>query len=229
MNYLIIHINDRSKKNIEYNKKILKDFNYISNVEFFNGNIGNAGDVLNHKGINLNSWDPYDGRKTPPLPGELGIWVSLINVWEYIVSNKIEKTLVLEDDVLLQNDFVKKINNVNKDLPKDFDFLSLYYFEEQNKITEETEIGSDYIHKSNNQYSAGQATVYSYLGAKKLLRLAFIKGIQYTTDCFIFKQAQEGLVNGFSIKKEQNYFLKHDYKKIKSLIDPENLRNTSLL
>ena len=103
--------------------------------------------------------------------------------------------------------------------------FSLYYFSEQNEVDEDTEIGSEYIHKSNNQYSAAQALVYSFNGAQKLLHIFKKKGFEYTTDCFIYRQAHEGLINSYSIKKENTYFLKHDHKKIKSLIDPDNARD----
>lgn len=226
MKYTIMHINDRAKKNMDKNKNILKEFEYINDIEYFNGNIGNGYDVLNDKGINLNVWNPYDGRTSLPLPGEYGVMVSTMNIWEYISKNKIDKVLVLEDDVILQDDFVEKLKKCINDLPSDFDILSLYYFSEQNSVDENTEIGSEYIHKSNNQYSAAQAILYSYAGAKKLLKLFKRKGYEYTNDCFIYRQAHEGLINAYSIKKEQTFFLKHDYKKIKSLIDPGNTRNT---
>ena len=90
MKYAIIHVNDRAIENININKKILNDFDYIDNIEYFNGNKGNAKDVLNHKRIKIESWSPYDGRQTLPLPGELGIWVSTINVWEYVVGKNKE-------------------------------------------------------------------------------------------------------------------------------------------
>jgi len=229
MKYCIIHVDDRSKKLIEYNKNILSSFDYVEDIEFFNGNTGNAWDILNHWGIKLDVWNPYDGRTMPPLPGELGVWVSTINTLEYIVNNKIKKMLVLEDDVKLQLDFISKLNICNDELPDDFDFLSLYYFKEQNGITELTDTGLENIHMSYNQYSGMQATVYSYSGAKKILNLTKRKGIEYTTDCFIFRQSLEKLINGYSIKGPNDYFLVHEYKKIKSLIDPENTRNTDLL
>jgi len=226
MKYTIVHIDQRAKKNMDKNKKILSNFEYVNDIEFFNGNTGNAWDVINHKRIKQDVWAPYDGRQMPPLPGELGIWVSLINVWEYVVKNKIDKFLVLEDDIQLNKKFMHNLNLCLNDLPEDFDFLSLYYFEEQNWISDETEIGSKYIHKSNNQFSAGQATVYSYAGCKKLIKLLKLKGIEYTSDCFIFKQSQNGLLKGYSIKPNNLMFLNHINKKIKSTIDPKNKRNT---
>lgn len=228
MKYAIIHVNNRSIENIEHNKRILSDLKYIDDIEYFNGNLGNPWDVINHIGVRQDVWSPYDGRSFPPLPGELGIWISTINIWKYIIDNKIDRLLVLEDDIRLQDDFMKKFIKAAEELPENFDFLSLYYFEDQNAATEGTDCGLEYIHKSNNQFSAGQAIFYSLFGAKKLLKLIHRKGIEYTTDCFIFKQSHLGLVNGFSIKQENTFFLKHDYHRVKSLIDPDNLRKVEM-
>ena len=227
MKYTIMHVNDRAKENMDYNKNILKNFEYVNDIIFYNGNEGNGYDVLNHMGVNCDSWNPYDGRTTDPLPGEYGVWVSTINLWKHIVDNKIEKFLVLEDDIVLQENFVEKFNLCLKDLPEHFDFLSFYYFLGHNNVDDNTEIGSENIHKSNNQYSAGQCMLYSYSGAKKLLKLIKRKGLEYTSDCFIYNQVHCNILNGYSIKKENDFMLKHMYTEIKSLIDPYNSRNTT--
>lgn len=226
MKYCIIHVNDRAKDNMEYNKNILSSFDYVEDIEFFNGNTGNAWDVLNHREIKLDVWNPYDGRKMLPLPGELGIWVSLINTLEYIVNHQIEKMLVLEDDIKLDSNFIHNLNLCIDELPENFDFLSLYYFNGQNEITQTTDLGLKNIHRSNNQYSAGQATIYSLLGAKKILKLVKRKGIEYTTDCFIFKQSHLGFIDGYSITPDNLLFLQHDNRSVLSLIDPTNIRKT---
>lgn len=226
MKYTIMHVNDRAKKNIDHNKNILKNFEYVDDIEYFDGNTGNGRDVLNHNRIPLDVWSPYDGRSSPPLPGEYGVWVSTMNLFKYIVNNNIDKILVLEDDIYLKNDFVENLDLCLNELPKNFGFLSLYYFSEQNDVTEESEIGAKYIHKSINQFSAAQAMVYSNKGARDLLSLFRRKGMEYTNDCFIYKQSQVGAVDGYSIKKDTLSFLVHDYKNVKSLIDPDNFRQT---
>jgi GR25 family glycosyltransferase involved in LPS biosynthesis len=224
MKYTIVKVNDRSITNVNKNITLLSNFDYVDDIDFFNGNTGNAWDVINHKGINQNVWNPYDGRDTPPLKGELGVWVSTINVLEYIVKNNISQMLVLEDDIVLKENFVNNFKKCLLELPKDFDFLSLYYFDGHNQVTEETDVGLSMVHRSYNQYSGAQAMLYSYSGAKKLLKCIYRKGIEYTTDCFIFKQSLDRLVDGYSIKKKNTFFLKHEYKNIKSLIDPDNIR-----
>jgi GR25 family glycosyltransferase involved in LPS biosynthesis len=224
MKYTIICINNRSKKYIDQNIKILKSLKYINDIEFFNGNSGNAWDVINHKGIRTDVWKPYDGRQTSPLPGEYGIWVSTINVLERIVDHDLESLLVLEDDILLEKDAEKNILAALADLPKSWDFLSLYHFEGQNEYSLETDIGSDLIHKSINQPSGAQAIIYSNAGAKKILKLLKRKGIEYTSDCFIFEQSRLGFINGYSIIPGVKKYLQHKYKDIESLIDPNNIR-----
>ena len=229
MKYTIMKVNNRSQANVNHNKKILKSFEYIEGIQFIDGNLIDASKILEGYGINIYAWKPYDGRTSLALPGEYGVMASTVNLWKHMADNKIDRLLVLEDDIILQNDFVEKLNKCLNDLPEDFDLLSLYYFLDQNWVDQNTEIGSDYIHKSNNQYSAAQAMVYSYSGAKKLIKLLKRKGYEYTNDCFIYKQAHEGLINSYSIKKENDYLLKHDHKNIKSLIDPDNFRNTENL
>ena len=224
MKYTIIHVNDRAKEQMARNKNILKSFDYINDIEFFDGNKGNAWDVINHMGIRTDVWKPYDGRQFPPFPGEYGIWLSTINVLEYIINNNIESLLVFEDDILLEKDAVKIIKSCMAELPAGWDFLSLYYFPGHNSYSPESDIGKAYIHKSINQPAANQAMIYSKSGASKLIKLIKRKGIEYTVDCFIYKQAQLGAVNGYSIIPEKDSILKHQYKEVKSLIDPQNIR-----
>lgn len=226
MKYTIMHVDNRAKDVMDKNKKILKDYEYVNDIEFFNGNTGNGWDIINHKGIRQDVWAPYDGRAMPILPGELGVWISIINVFEYMIKHNVLSLLVFEDDVVLNDKFIERLNLCLGDLPESFDFLSLYYFLGQNNNDALVDIGSKYIQKSNNQFSAGQAIIYSLSGAKKILKLIKRKGIEYTSDCFIFKQAQEGFIDGYSIKMNNDFFVTHAYKDIKSLIDPTNIRNT---
>ena len=147
MKYSIIHVNDRAKEKIKHNQSILSSFDYVNDIEYINGNEVNAFNALNNLGIDCYAWSPYDGRTSHTLPGEYGIWASTINVWQYMIKHKIEKLLVLEDDISLRDDFINNLDQCIKDLPENFDFLSLYYFDEQNADSEETEIGSNNIKK----------------------------------------------------------------------------------
>jgi GR25 family glycosyltransferase involved in LPS biosynthesis len=125
---------------------------------------------------------------------------------------------------LLEKNAEKSISLALDELPKSWDFLSLYYFEGHNEYSSKTDIGSGLIHKSINQPAGAQAIVYSRSGAKKILQLIKRKGIEYTSDCFIFEQSRLGFINGYSIIPGVKKYLEHNYKNVKSLIDPDNVR-----
>ena len=226
MKYTIVKIDDRAEKNIIDTKKILAKFEYIDNISFFDSRTHNPNDRLSSIGIRQDVWNPYDGRIFPPLPGELGVWISTINILEYIVLNKIDKILVLEDDAIISKKFIKLLDGCLGDLPDSFDFLSLSYPKEQNAFSDTTDIGSKNIHRSFNQYANATGMIYSLSGAQKILTLVKRIGIEYTSDCFIFKKSHEGYLNGYSIIPEQHYLIQHNPSAFKSLIDPDNLRET---
>ena len=225
MKYTIMHINDRAKKLIDENKTILSSFKYVDSIPFFNGLNSNPWDELAARNINVSSWSPYDGRTSDPLPGELGIWISYLNVFDYILQTKTEQMLVLEDDAILIDSAVSSINSLMTDLPQSWDFLSLHYHSEQNQLTLESNIESDKIHKSINQMASTVAIVYSYSFAKKFLDLVQTKGIEYTIDCFLYRQSLLGLINGYSVIPSNNKIVNHNFATFKSTIDPENIRN----
>lgn len=228
MKYTIIHINNRAKNTIDHNKKILKEFEYVDSIKFVNGNAENALKAINDRGIRTETWKPYDKRSLPALPGEYGVWMSNLNVWEYLIRSNETRFLVLEDDILLKNNFLKTFANCLSELPKGWDFLSLHYFNEQNIKTPESDAGQKHIHKSINQPAANQAMLYSKSGALKLLRLVAKKGIEYTVDCFIYEQSRLGLVNGYSISPEIPKIVSHCHKEIASEVDPDGIRGVAL-
>ena len=65
------------------------------------------------EGGNLNATSNY-ARK-----GSLGNWLSHIKCWEYIIENELPQALILEDDALLVDDFMKRFENEISHLPKD--------------------------------------------------------------------------------------------------------------
>jgi GR25 family glycosyltransferase involved in LPS biosynthesis len=217
-------VNDRSIENVNKIKQQMTEFEYTDKIVFCNGNIEDAASIIDNEGIDRNTWSPYDGRTSPPLPGELGIWVSYINIFKYIVENKIDRLLVIEDDASLSDHFVPELKICLNELPEDFDFLSLSYFSDQNNLTEGTDIGSDHVHRSLNQFSSAVGIIFSFQCAKKVLKLLRRFGIEYTNDCFIFHYSQKRMLNGFSLIKNDNPIIRHT-NMVESVIDPNNNRN----
>jgi GR25 family glycosyltransferase involved in LPS biosynthesis len=225
MKYTIIYVNDRASSQISKNRKILQSFEYVNDIEFINGNIVDAKSIIENRKINVNSWSPYDGRQFPPLAGEYGYWASLLNVLDYAVKNNLSEIMVLDDDAILTDDASKKIEEYFEELPKDWDFLSLFYLDGQNQEDSLTSIGKKNIHKSTNQLSGGAGFIFSKTGAKKINKLLKRVGLQYTGDCFIFHQAILGALNGYSIKPSSKKILTHSFLENGSVIDPDNKRN----
>lgn len=226
MDYTIIKINERAAHQVAKNRDLLDGSGFsFHEIDFIDGNNTEIDPflMLKEKGFNTESWKPFDNRKSKMLPGEAGVWLSNIAVYEYIVENKIKNFLLIEDDAILAKNFVENFKFFIEELPKDYDFLSLYYFKGHNKETAETDLGLKYIHKSTNQKSGFQCVLVSLLGAKKILRHLKRFGLIYTSDCTIFHFAENGMLNGYSKKRETPRMILHDTK-IKSTIGFNNDR-----
>lgn len=221
MKYTIVYINDRSKENMNKTKTILSSFEYIDDIEFFDGKKFDVHKSIKELGVKIN-WCPYDGRTHPPLDGELGLWISNINIFKYMLKNSIGEMLVLEDDAIITEDFNDIFKKIYCELPKKWDFVSLHSNDEQNHQDERTNINLKYLHRTINQYSSTVGMIYSYSGAKKILRSLRKDGIEYTVDCQIFRKSLEDKLNGYSLKKEYAIIL-HDTN-VGSTIDLHGIR-----
>jgi GR25 family glycosyltransferase involved in LPS biosynthesis len=112
---------------------------------------------------------------------EHGIALSHINVWKHIVDNKIQTTLILEDDVYFNFDFLKKISETFHQLPHDFDMLYLSYLPNDREMFDSWfKIQEDFPDFQYEEYSKDLLSVkmglwwlsgyvLTYEGAKKLL------------------------------------------------------------
>lgn len=220
-----MHVNSRAKENMERNRNILKDFEYIDDIPFINGNEVDGEAILNSRGIKTSTWLPYDGRNTPPVPGEYGVLISFLNMLEYIVEKDIDDLLLIEDDVTLNDNFINTLDLCIKDLPINYDFLSLAYPNEQNHVSDETDIGLEHIHRSYNQFAGNMATVFSKNGAKKIIKIIKRFGMEYNSDSIIFKNSAMKSLNGYSVKPSDTRLVTHS-NTFKSIIDPDNKRET---
>jgi GR25 family glycosyltransferase involved in LPS biosynthesis len=219
MKYTIIHINYRGIENMLQIKSILKEHEYVSDIKFHNTDTALA--VLEKWGF---TDKPKSNILRNFLPGEYGIWASSISVWEYIVQNNIEKLLVFEDDAILSIHANKILSIFCKELPDDWDFLSLCYDPTQNKFDKHTNINKNHIHKSSNQFACFVGMIYSLNGAKKILDIIKDETINDTVDNYIYDKSRENKLNGYSIIPGRLNLLKHNYSSLLSTIDPENKR-----
>lgn len=228
LKFTIIKINDRCVDQTLKNISILNNLEYVDNIEFCNGNIENAKLILEKMEISTDTWLPYDGRVHPAFPGEYGAWVSNIRVWQFMVKNSIDSLLVLEDDAILNNDSMTILNISIPELPKNWDFLSLFYLSGENQFNKNTDIGSKRIHNTFNQNCSAVTVLYSLAGAKKLLQLVKTFGIEYAHDCFLYKQSNSKKLNGYCIIPSDIMFASHDKDTRTSTIDPTGSRGVPL-
>jgi glycosyl transferase family 25 len=62
--------------------------------------------------------------------GEIGCAMSHKKVWQYIVEKGYQKTLILEDDVMFQIEYLKCISGILSNMPKDWEMVYWGYCDE---------------------------------------------------------------------------------------------------
>jgi GR25 family glycosyltransferase involved in LPS biosynthesis len=200
MHYTILSISDRFIDQVTRTKSILNENGYkFCNVEAFDGIKRNPFDEFKRRRISLCT----ENMMYPMRPQQAGCWLSHINALEYIHKNKIPSLLVLEDDSFLNDHFIEIINLAVKELPKNYDFLSLFNFKNTDLPLESSIADKKYIEFSYPQRWSTLGTIYSYSMAKKMIMYLKKQCIDYPVDDVIFKMAREDKVlNGFRIRKE---------------------------
>jgi GR25 family glycosyltransferase involved in LPS biosynthesis len=155
---------------------------------------------------------------------EGGCWVSHYRCIEYAKDHG--PLLVLEDDAVLSKDFTVSLETAMRDLPDDWDFLSLYSEISQNFLSEESSIPSKSIHRCISQLSITAAMVYSKKGSEKMLKIFKRLGTTYNIDSVIYRASRSGALNGFIVRPDVESFVMHGA--YGSIIDPEDTRNVGL-
>jgi GR25 family glycosyltransferase involved in LPS biosynthesis len=108
--------------------------------------------------------------------GMIGCWLSHYFLWKYIVENKLDKVLVLEDDAIPIDNFDEKFNSVSKKFPKDWDLIYLGCGGTCTNNATKLDIITPVYPLSTYAY------MISYNGAKKLIESDFMKYVFYHID-----------------------------------------------
>jgi GR25 family glycosyltransferase involved in LPS biosynthesis len=56
---------------------------------------------------------------------QISLFLKHVRCWELIIENDLDYGIIFEDDVVLEDDFVNKLNYYMKELPEDFDYFSI--------------------------------------------------------------------------------------------------------
>lgn len=163
---IIINLPFHEKRKSDMIEKIKK-----TNIKryFFHRAVDGNTELSEHKFKPIPGW--FDHFKLRGLTvGEIACALSHYHVWEYIVKNKIPKSLILEDDVEFLEDFNSTYDNVQS-IEQHYDLLYIG----RNQIhsdREEIQI-NDFLVKPNSSYNA-HSYIITYECAQKLLLANFL-------------------------------------------------------
>lgn len=167
--------------------------------------------------------------------GEIGIWLSTLDNWKWLSESDFDAMILLEDDAIASDNFKQIWDIYQRDLPDDFDFLTLWVPENQRNDYyanfafdwggtpsivpgERNRDGSDAFRIDGSRLARvyqGYGCVgmlYSRKGAAKLYACARGEGTFSTSDCAVFINAHRGLIKGFAPRPDTPMLFEYNWK-----------------
>lgn len=218
--FSIISINDRAADNKKNIRDILSKYDEVS-ASYVDGNNSNTLDILNNLNITLDGWD----YRSKPMPGELGVWLSNINLFKKIIEDEIDNLIIFEDDAVINNDFCNELNMIISDLPKDYDFISLVFPSSSKYMYKEDANINNNVSLAKYNHFGLYSIMWSNKGAKTILESLNKTGITSPIDIYLFNYlAKNNIVKGYSVSPERKQIVFHGYDKYGSTIDIDGKR-----
>ena len=155
----------------------LKKYN-INNYERYSAIYGSK---LSNDEINIITTDI---GKLFASDGMIGCGISHINIWKKIVKEGIKKTLILEDDFILKDDFLNNFNKVIEKSPINYDIIFLSSNIIHNKNLKLYDIDENYYKQLLISQTLGY--IITLEGAQNILN--YINKVSYHIDvelCFL--------------------------------------------
>jgi hypothetical protein len=141
-------------------------------------------DVLTKRGCDDIMSGVPNARGLSLTPGGLGYYLTHAKIFEHAVENN--KTIfVMDDDVVVNDDFDILLANVLKDLPETFDFCYLGYYE--TPFTKDKQLDNVFIPKG--QICGPHGYIVSPTGASKLLKYIYPMDIQLGTKLYTIQDS----------------------------------------
>ena len=188
-NYQIISINDDRSRNKNFINNKLSEHNNLCLYSIYA-----VDDNVRNKFFKDNpefkiSWEGFK-------LGELGNFASHFLIWKYLINSDMDEILVFEDDADISEDFIEKINIYFSILPKDWDIFSI--FVHHNQYDRFTESNESTVVKAYQDWST-LCYLVSKSGAQKLYDYVVKNGMDYPTDWFIFRHAENNNFNVYTL------------------------------
>ncbi len=167
------------KKHMENEIYRLQNSGINLNHEFFDAIDGNNTAVLSSYDFSIPNWtDPNSGKAMTA--GEVGCALSHYLVWKKIVQLVDEqklsrncRVLILEDDIILPDDFMDKLKLYTSETESEYDML--YIHRKPFNLVSETKI-STHINLAKRSYWTC-AYILTYNGAKKLTNANYLNNL----------------------------------------------------
>lgn len=157
-------------------QNILKQLeqNNIQNYEFIRAIDGQNGDLEYYSFDVIPDWiEPFTSKVMTK--GEIGCALSHYNIWEKIINENIEYTLILEDDIILCDNFSQKLDNICSNILETENMDLLYLGRRPLNTNNETKINCNII---KVKYSYGtHAYIVTNRCAQKLLNCNYLQNL----------------------------------------------------
>jgi GR25 family glycosyltransferase involved in LPS biosynthesis len=130
--------------------------------------------------------------------GEVGIWASNWLAWKSFIESEYDYLILMEDDIVLYENFLPELERYMKQLPENFDAFHAFCPSDQNHKYDVSMDFSDEVCSSYQDWSAA-CYVVSRSGAQKMMYFAS-RGIRLPLDWFMFRQ--KDLLSVYTLKPE---------------------------
>jgi FkbM family methyltransferase len=194
--YTIVSINDNRIENKNNIREVLKDKKELD-IEFLNAT--DVSKLDNFLATNKDFHITWDSFKL----GEIGCFGSHYTAWQNLLKSKDEYLLILEDDAFLEENFITIVSKLFNQVPKDFDFFSIYVDENQSDRYKKSMSVSDDIALAYQDWST-LGYIVSKSGAKKALNYVKKHGMNEPVDWFLFRNNENKKFKIYTPKPKVN-------------------------
>lgn len=176
--------------------------------------------IANTPDFKVNTVEDYaqPGETFPPSAGVVGVWASNYLAYKNFLKSDKEILFLFEDDILLSANFMSIATFYLRELPKKWDFFSLFVPDDSLFAYKEEEHHVDKINvcKSYQQWSCASYVV-SRQGAQKAVDDIESRGISAPVDWYIFNfrmkpEPGQMIFNTYTVKPKA-------YRPVKFLLD----------
>lgn len=158
--------------------------------------------------------------------GQIACLISHYKIWINIVKNNRNDTIILEDDAVINSNFMNKVKEIKRELPIDYDLVYFFYNNklknEQYKEYKEEKLDKQFIRSAYPTYGT-VGYMISNKCATKLLE--HFKNVDSTVDDMLAKMLVSGKIKTFFSKNILVKTIGDISDKDKSLL-PSNIWNT---